>query len=260
MKRFRFFGMALVAVCMCMNFTACSSGDGPDDGGDSINEKKLTKIVSGEETYTTFSYDNQGRVIEAVDTQKHESSKEIHTYQYIWGDDAVVVNKQTQVVNPDGYTEKSSSSYEYSIENGLVQSSDRDGGVETFYYNNSNRLSQIKSRWYTDDLLWDGDKLVTIDSGGFKLTYKESCSKGYSPIFVTECINSEPLLMAHPEIIGVKTKQLPATITETMDDGPGYGEQTVVNTYSYTFDNEGYISKIELASNEDKLTYTLTWE
>lgn len=257
MKIFRFFGVAVAALCMCMNFTACSSDDGSDGGGGSINEKKLTKIVLGEETYTTFSYDNQGRVIEVVDSKKYESSKEVHTYQYIWGDNAVVVNKQTQVVNPDGYTEKSSSSYEYDIENGLVQSNNRNEDIETFYYNNSNRLSQIKSRWYTDDYLWDGDKLVVIDNS-IKLTYKKSCSKGYSPIFVEGCISSEPLLIAHPEIIGVRTKQLPATVTTTWNDGQGYGEQTVVVSYSYTFDNEGYISKIEI--NEEKITYTLTWE
>lgn len=257
MKIFRFFGVAVAALCMCMNFTACSSDDSSDGGGGSINEKKLTKIVLGEETYTTFSYDNQGRVMEVVDSKKYESSKEVHTYQYIWGDDAVVVNKQTQVVNPDGYTEKSSSSYEYDIENGLVQSNNRNEDIETFYYNNSNRLSQIKSRWYTDDYLWDGDKLAVIDNS-IKLTYKESCSKGYSPIFVEGCISSEPLLMAHPEIIGVRTKQLPATVTTTWNDGPDYGEQTVVVSYSYTFDNEGYISKIEI--NEEKITYTLTWE
>ena len=68
-------------------------------------------------------------------------------------------------------------------------------------------------------------------------------------------INSNPLFMAHPEIIGVRTEQLPATITETLNDG-----STKIYTYSYTFDNEGYISKIEIVNNEKKSTCILTWE
>jgi len=251
MKIFRFCGMALVAVCMCVNFTACSSGDGLDDGeGSSINEKKLTKMVFDGEPFT-FSYDNQGRVIEVVDVYAYGEST---SYYYIWDDDAIIVNSKTEVVNPDGYTEKHTDRHIYSIDNKRVQSSGENENIETYYYNNQNRLSQIKSRWDIDDYLWDGDKLIAVNDGSDKYTYKESCKKGYSPLFVMR-INSDPLFMAHPEIIGVRTEQLPATITETLNDG-----STKIYTYSYTFDNEGYISKIEIANNEKKSTCILTWE
>ena len=252
MKIFRFFGMALVAACMSVNFTACSSDDGSDGEGGCINEKKLTKIVSGEEAYTAFSYDNQGRVVEVVDVYGSAGWTATDVYQYTWCDDAILVNKQSEIDVPRN------KSYTYNIDNGRVYNTDKDEDIESFYYNNSNRLSQIKSTWRTYNYFWSGDKLMAIDDG-VKFTYKESCSKGFSPIFV-ESISSEPLLIVHPEIIGCRTKQLPATKTETWDDGDGYGEKTEVLTYSYTFDNEGYISKIEVVNNREKLTYTLTWE
>ena len=239
---------------MCVNFTACSKDDGSDgaggtNGGDYTNEKKLTKIVS--ETWTEkFSYDNQGRLIEVEEILIDGTSK----YTYIWGDDAVVVNKNSETELFDTTT-----NYTYSINNGMVQSVDKGENPTTYHYNSSNRLSRIVSQWYTEEYVWNGDKLMTIEEGAIKFTYKECCTKGYSPLLV-EWVEVEPLFIAHPEAIGSRTKQLPATVTESWNDGPGYGEQTEVISYSYKFDNEGYISQIDMAQYGEKITFTLTWE
>lgn len=262
MKIFRFFGMALAAVCMCVNFAACSKDDDSDgaggtNGGDYTSEKKLAKIVS--EPWTeTFSYDDQGRLIEVVYVREEESSKQTDVYQYIWGDDAILVNMKSEVIFSDGYTSNYTRNFRYNIGNGRVQSS---GDIK---YNNSNRLSQWYTDEYTDEYFWDGDKLMAINEGDIKFTYKESCKKGYSPLFVEYIYSEDPLFMAHPEIIGCRTKQLPATITVTWNDGPGYGEQTEAISYSYKFDNEGYISKITMSDGPSNgpvvdICY-LTWE
>jgi hypothetical protein len=66
MKIFKLFGVAVVAVCMCVNFTACSSGDDADSGG-FAGERKLVKMVMGDGDDTdvvAFNYDNQGRLVE----------------------------------------------------------------------------------------------------------------------------------------------------------------------------------------------------
>ena len=255
MKNFRFFGMALVVVSMCVNFAACSKDNGSDgtggtNGGDCLSEKKLTKIAS--QTWTeTFSYDDQARLIEAVEISENETNK----YTYIWGNDAVVVNKETETVYPDNIVNRSSS-YTYRIDNGLVRSADKDGETEIFRYNNSNRLSRIENGGWSDKYNWDEDKLVLINT--FTFTYKESCKKGYFPLFVNY-ISSCPLFTAHPEIAGIRTKQLPATITWTLNDG--YGQEKKELTYSYKFDSEGYISTIDMEFNgEERDIYTLTWE
>lgn len=256
MKTFRFIGMALFAVLMCVNFASCSSSDDdpteePEEGG-GVSDKKLTKIVGKQESSTSFmtyafSYDSESRLIKATESYESDNKKEVETFQFIWGDDIIKVIEN----------ENTSNSYTFTLKNGLIKSSDNG---QTFTYNNSNKFIRGESEHDTTTAIWDGDKLVSIseynDEWDVTFTYEKSCKKGYFPFIPTRIgFSCEILFMAHPEIAGMQTTQLPATLKEISRHG------SEMCTITYEFDNEGYISKITIKEeNVTQSTYTLTWQ
>lgn len=234
------FGMALVAIIMGVSLSSCNKDENPENDGDFSNEKKLVKEVweeDGETTTHTYIYDDKGRLVKSTGTS-------MWNREYIWGDDAIMSSGET-----------------YTIENGLIQTY---GGM-TFTYNKSDKLIKIEESYsYTDGTsittaLWDGDKLVSVSYGNTNvtITYGESCKKGFNlPYYI---ILEEPLLTACPELFGMRTKQLPATITEKSDGfydttfGKTFGAYVATSTYTYEFDKDGYISKVTTHYNiEDK--------
>ena len=63
--------------------------------------------------------------------------------------------------------------------------------------------------------------------------------------------DSNDITVVHPELFGLRTKQLPATVCG--------GRDSVAETFAYEFDKDGYISKI-IVSGRNKWSYTLTWK
>ena len=274
MKTFRLVSAALLAVLMCANFASCSKDDdgantdggGNDEGGNqevTVSEKKLVKMVGtlsyDSDTYTynyTFSYDDESRLSSAT---YNDSYGDIENSKLIWGDDAVVVKCEHTVGNGPDYTE----TYTYTLKDGLVQSYvDDDNDTGTYSYNSSNSLikAEFTRKGYTINAVWNKDKLVSVrhsyanyGSGTPSiLTYGETtCKKGYFPL-ISDIIGWEDVLfMAHPEIAGMRTNQLPNTYS------PGDEEFSL----TYEYDKEGYISKIKMKNEDgDSETYTLTWK
>lgn len=270
--------MAMLAVLMCVNFTSCSNGDdGPTEGGGGVivGGKKLTKIVgksddgSSSETYT-FSYDNNGRLITATEKYVEEDYSSTDTYQFTWGDDAIKVTETSTDEYSYGGNYSSTEIYTLILRNGLVQYEDYDGDGDTgtYTYNSSNRIIKFSDgEDWEETAIWDGDKLVSVsdDDNDGTLTYgNKSCSKGYFPFISTiiEAGECGVIYMAHPEIAGMRTTQLPATTTWIYTDYTGQTESET-STMTYEFDQEGYISKI-IGNNTDSdgstYTYTLTWQ
>ena len=257
--------MALFAVLMCVNFASCSSDDDPteekEEGGVVVSGKKITKIVrksgDGDSEIYTFKYDNNGRLIEATALYVGDRDK---TYQFTWGDNAIKVISTLKYSNSN-YT--GTDTYIITLKNGLAQNNE-DGN--SFIYSNSNRIIKCTSNDKYGEgefsAIWDGDKLVSIseEDEDATLTYGTSCKKGYFPFVATMlAVDADAaLFMAHPEIAGMRTNQLPTKITWT----DNYGSE--ISTLTYEFDKEGYISKIvgeEISNGSTETdTYTLTWQ
>ena len=249
MKTFRFIGMALFVVLMCVNLASCSSSDDdpteePEEGGVVVSGKKIAKVVSvtepeGWKETRTFAYDDKGRLIKSTEIDEFDNQKNTRTYQFIWGDDAIKCTGDN--------------SYTLSLKNGLAQNSDKD---HVYSYNNSNRLAKVKTSYETTTAIWDGDKLVSISEDGhdITLTYKESCKKGYFPFTASLIEGSyDDIFMAHPELVGTRTTQLPASQT--------WEDENETATYSYEFDKDGYISIIKgKSSSGSTQIITLTWQ
>lgn len=255
-----------MSVLMCASFTACSNDDDGSSGDDSGDKsgKKLTKIFSTSPNYDeryTFSYDSDGNLSSAkceslyID-EEYGNETEVENYQFIWGDDVIKVRKNVVFQSEGGYEWENEEDYMMYLRDGLVQFSDND---KTYTYNNSKKFVKGEDESYTTTAIWDKDKLMAVESNddggeGANLTYKTSCQNGYFP-FISSIIDfgCEILFMAHPEIAGMETKQLPASL-ETFNDM--YEEEYSYITFTYEFDKEGYISKI----NSEYTTYTLVWE
>ncbi|MBQ8225375.1 MAG: DUF4595 domain-containing protein [Bacteroides sp.] len=275
MKILRVFGMASFAALMCVNLAACgSSDDDPSDepggGGVVNNGKKISKIVgvSGDGSFSAtlkFSYDSKGRLSEAVETEEEDGYKESDTYKFIWGDDIIKVN-ESSTYSGSTYTE----SYTLVLKDGLVQYEEYEDEDDTgtYTYNTSNRLIKFSDgSYWSNSAIWDGDKLVSIynDYEEATISYGKSCQKGYFP-FIAAMIEAGEcalLFMAHPEIAGMRTTQLPTNITWAYDNYDGTESET--STIEYEFDKEGYISKImgretDSDGETSTYTYTLTWQ
>lgn len=260
MKTFRFIGAAILAVVMCVNFTSCGEdpfgnggGDGNGDGdiienGGSIS-KKLTKIITEDDGDYIFEYDNEGHLATATHIYTYDNGVDFETetsvYEFVWGDDAIRVKKGDY------------QNYTLTLSNGLVQS----GDDKTYSYNNSNRFVKGVSEYSTTTVIWNGDKMVNFEEKDndeqygenweVSLTYGETCKKGYMPMipyFID--FGCEVLFMAHPEIVGMRTNQLP--ITYKTEDG------TISMTY--TLDKEGYVSEMAAKLGSKSVTYKFTWE
>lgn len=261
-------GMALFAILMCVNLASCSSSDDdptekPEEGGAVVSSKKLTKIVGTgvyeNETYT-FNYDSKGRLIESIYTEGPDGNIDVVNKKYTWSDDNIKVD-----------WESGSGKYTYSctltFENELIKDEKTNNeSVRTFTYNNSNKIIKIEKDNVTT-AVWNGDKLTSISTKNtnnwtwnYSLIYEKSCKKGYFP-FIAEMLggSNEVLFMAHPEIAGMKTTQLPSTATQTYDNGV-YGSGSEIIHFYYEFDNDGYISKIEGEVDGEPYAYTLTWK
>ena len=262
--------MAALAALVSVNFVACnveggSNNDGDidhvDNGGIITSGKQLVKVfgTSGGSTDTiAFTYDSEGRVVSVVETytsEEYEGVSSSEIYQFVWGDDAIRVTESSDYSNSvDRYT--------YTLANGLIQS-DSDG--RQFAYNKSGRfLKGTSSSGYITNVLWDGDKLVSVeedDSVG-SLTYNGSaCKAGYFP-FAASVIDfgCELLFMAHPELAGMRTTQLPNTLTWSHTDSYSGSTEEETTTITYEFDNQGYVTKTKMVGNNGDYTYELTWK
>lgn len=257
MKTFRLIGMASVAVLMV---ASCNKDDNPAKGeeGVAVNEKKLTKLVAssnGESITYTFNYDDNGKLAKTAELSKYQDNTYTFLCQYIWADNAIKASAN-------------SDSYIFALENGLVKSVTYSYEMDsyTMEYNQSNRFAKHEiAHGGIITALWDNDKLVSIYDNDYSvnditLNYGTSCKNGYSPLTaIIAGFLDEPLFIAHPEIGGLRTNQLPTNLTCVNTDGADGKTTTEALAFSYEFDNEGYISKITETGEEETWTYTLTW-
>ena len=219
------FGMALTAIVLGVSLASCSK-DENTDSGDKSSEKKLMKIVtvdeSGNEIGLRFNYDNNGK-LNKVQFNNAEDGPNLRTYKFSW--DGNVINFKKP---------ESQDTFKFTIDNQFIRSYE-DGSISHSYLYFADRLDKIDKG--TDSFgkpayistIWNEDKLVDTNDA-----------------------SEMGLYVAHPELIGVRTSQLPTTITTTDKWGDSESENI-----SYEFDKDGYISKILW---EDDYSLNLIWE
>lgn len=232
MKQFRLLGMGLLALAMSIGFVACSSDD--DSNGSSGNKsKKLVQITSsgdGKENVYLFSYDSNDKLKLYNDGYD--------TYTFNWSNDIVTIT------DTEGKTETC-----YLLNN-LIRNSTV--YKTKFTYNDNNKLKEVRAQladylnYYTISLKWDGDKITEC---GYSYSYSGKTCKGFNPvIFVSDIFYGNEWLIACPELLGVKSNQLP--------DGLNDEEAKI----TYTFDSDGYVTEFTIQFYKNGVPSTNEWE
>ena len=262
MKTFRLIGMALLAVVMSINFTSCSDDEEPikNDDGVITNQKRLVEFTETDEhdTYTwSFSYDSKGRLISIVQKDYDSSS---YITNITWGENTIRESEDDESIT-------------YSLTDGLARTGSETNGTNySFAYNSSKQLTAYQrssSRYdYSDTrtLTWDNGKVtkITDEDGISEITYGNQTCKGYFPFMVTMVEDDFKVMLAHPELVGLRTTQLPIQIYNKED----YYETT--SKLTYKLDKDGYLESCTENSTEEAVsngttytyttTYTFTWE
>lgn len=264
MRTFRLIGMALIAVLMSVNFTACSSDDDEikDDDGVVTSEKKLMemKMTDNSEIITwDFSYDTKGKLASITCTEKYKNETDIDITNITWGDNTVMESSDGE-------------STTYSINDGLIRTGlESDGTDYSFAYNSSKELTTYQ---YTDErysnsrtLTWENGKVTKMTyekDEPSTITYGNQTCKGFFPLMVFMVEDDFNLMLAHPELIGMRTAQLPSEINSKND----YYETT--EKYTYTLNKDRYVESCTMIYTEKRLDinethtnttiYTFKWE
>ncbi len=284
---------------MCV---ACNKDDASvkDENGSVQNQKKLVKMVCERKDFDgelykdifEFTYDSNGRLMSTLVDGWEGSIKYSSVNTYVWRDNAIVVSEDFLQENANGGSKNNYFTYTLSAD-GLVISKEWEGwdtgGAESKYmftYNSSHRLRTC-SRWNTS-VNWEDDRLTKyeiIDEGTSNYSYKyggKAC-KGYSVSIAISIyyLFGEELFLAHPELIGCRSNQLPDEehYTRESEYSDGYSSWSD-SLYSYTFDEDGYVTKMVTTwtsgsnhvspsgtthdsdedTETDTYTYTFTWE
>lgn len=266
MKTFRFIGMALLAVVMSVNLTSCSDDDEPSKNDDGVitNQKQLVELRMTNEdgvSITEYSYDSNGKLVSATNSEQYDGSTHTSTYTVTWGANKIIESRNGEAIT-------------YTLENGLItHTSDSDGGDldnTDFTYNANNQI--VKLQYDKEDYLsytWQGEKLTKMawsfsDEDIHELSYSGKTCKGYLPIMVWSVDDLRPLLEAHPELAGMRCNQLPDKIYSKEEN------YETTEQYTYTFDKDGYVesctevSTYKRPNNNGTRTettiYTFKWE
>ena len=252
MKTLKMFGKLALAVLVCTGFVACSSDDDEttNPNGGVIGGKKITMLVHEQKGLTlTFDYDSEGKLVMASNTDPLNDLK----FEYTWSDDAI------------DYTINGRKHRSYVLKNNLVQKDMANDGSDYFYYNSARQLKKWSPDGDAISLKWDGDKLTSVTSYDednsleYKqtITYNGCCNAGYNPLIVNIVCDDE-ITYAHPELFGLRSTQLPSSITTESDE---IWIETGTRNYEYEFDEAGYITKIVgKVESEIVETWTITWE
>lgn len=240
-KIFRLAGVSLTTIILCLAFTSCSKFNSQD-----YKVKRLVNFSNDVDSPDsqngyTFSYDNNGRLISATVT-----NDSIVYHNFNWEGNTITVNKTSN-------TGSAPLKYKIVMENNLVKYFEKENNdLCTFTYNSANKFVESSYGNYAD---WDGDKFIKYTKNKVEciLTYGTTCENGYLPFAATLIPPSEctVLYLAHPEIGGMRTNQLPSTI-----DFYFAGKKADSMNFNYEFDKDGYITKII----NDDVSYFLTWE
>lgn len=241
MKTLRLLGMALIAILVSVNFTACSSDDEEptkNDDGIITNQKKLVELTetNGHDTNIwSFSYDSKGRLISIVEKDYDSSNSDITNIT--WGENTVTESSDGESIT-------------YSLTDGLIRTgSETDGYKYSFAYNSSKQLTtyQYGDKYNSNSitLTWENGKITKTayeDDEPSQITYSNQTCKGYFPLMVLMVEDDFKVMLAHPELIGMRVTQLPSQINSKDDYEENKDELT------YTFNKDGYVENSTVVS------------
>ena len=249
MKTFRFIGMALFAVLLCVNFVACGgSDDTPKIEKEEhvvTDEKKLIEMKDvssdGGTGQMIFTYDSRGRLISKKggvtgDTNYTWGDKMIMAEDY-WGVNTYTLNSKNLVDNVKN-SDLESVYFTYNSENQMVAFGDY---VKYHWENGKLVIRTLDNDYYFEELTY---------------TYSEKTCKGYFPLYAYYYFDDAyEISLVHPELFGLRSSKLPTQIRTKDENGVEN-----IETFTYTFYDDGYIETCTYTDNNYKTIYTFIWK
>lgn len=260
MRTFRLLGMALIAILVSVNFASCSSDDDEiikDDDGVITSEKKLVEIQETYKEYIkimTFSYDSKSKLISIVEKDYDSSKSDI--INITWGENTV-----TESENGESIT--------YSLTDGLVRTGlETDGYKYSFAYNSSKQLTTYqygdKHDSSTRTFAWENGRVTKIVYDGeiSEITYDSKTCKGYFPLMVIMVEDDFKVMLAHPELIGMRTTQLPSqSYSKDVQKGEYYDDYIKetnkyeniyesTTKFTYKLNSDGYVESVTMVETD----------
>lgn len=237
--------LLLILPLLAITFNSCSSSD--DDNGTG-NQSKLVKQMDDGEMKYKYEYDTQDRPIKIIATDAYDGSKRTSTITY--NSTKITVNSTyegyswTEVYTLDNngyviemeYTDGDGDNYieEYTYTDGYwTKVTYGDGDYSTFTWNNGNRVN-VQSVGSTNNDYYDWPRTTTYTDKLDKMSVNWFYSLNYS----------------HLKLKGTYSKNLPLTI-----EHPELGS----TTYEYTFDSDGYPTKVIETGSYDTRTTHITY-
>lgn len=273
MRTFRLIGMALLAIVLCINFVSCSDDEELDSNK---SQKNITQIIesynSGEKRITTLEYDADGNLI-GLD----EGGEYYETITYSDNQISITIHDMGSMNGP--WTNK------YYLNAGrIIQSEDGyNGDVYIYKYDEKKQLIEQteKSKYGTDKVTkytWNNGNIIKCEypknenlNGDYEYT---STIYAYTDIPSTKGFSLAGLqlqggfdnyytaeILYQKGYFGVYPKNLVSTYINYNNDNTE--ESNIVLTYS--FNNEGYISNINVKNlidkeSEENGTIKVNWE
>lgn len=248
------FGMALVAVLISVNFAACSSENDPTEEKEEVisQTKKIVEIKRTDaKGSSVFSYDEKNRLI------KYECGES--PFDYTWGNNVIIKGNTTYYLKDDLIIK-------HSYEGRLIYNSFNQ--LITYGLEDGHSIS-------TGSYIWENGNVTeaTVMHYNIKINYSNKTCKGHFPLMAVALFENNinypqgyyeytALYMAHPELVGIKTKNLPNKIS-TFNDS-----METVCLIEYTFTQDGYIESCTVEEtqvyhgekNKRTIIYTFKWQ
>lgn len=239
MKTFRMIGIAMLAVIMCVNFTACSEDDDNSPTNHPTNANKLGSVMIYDiennkkelNDIIKFEYDKNGNVVKVYE-QYGNNSDEIDITEYIWDSNKSITSywendeyiKYTLTNNQ--ITDILSHEYVWYVwmeereldEDFYRCTYDKDGNlIEILFKDNEEDDYELvnEQTWNNGQLSmakdYDYERVITLH-------YDNQTCKNFFPLLADYIANNEfsddYIFMAQPELLGVRTSKLPSKIID----------------------------------------------
>lgn len=247
-----------------------------------VNTKKLVRIEvtevesNGGFDHDSFllNYDDQGRLT-SFQRDAHEMVSIVYGQDVIsWTiSESTFQDRYTYDLSNDGMIKRCIHETSYTPDNWRVNS------TSDFYYSSSNRLERLSETygdifdywnlyWY-NDIFHEGFCNEEGEAWEQSLVYNSNLTcKGYNPVILTlgleDDVDELILLLAHPELVGFKTNNLPTYLEERdyaysgIEDAP-----SDIIEFTYDFYEDGYLKTCRGIWNESQtewIEYRFSWE